>query len=104
MASRTDESKPREQSAKQQPQQSERAVAPSRVGGGLAPYSRDPFHYFRENMNRLFERFFATPLFPYEGGLERDGWGMDVREEEGAVVVRAEAPGFEPGDFDIQVR
>ncbi len=104
MASRTEESKPRDQAAKQ-PQQPERGMTPHRGGGSMAPYSRDPFHLFRENMNRLFERFFTGSLAPYyEGGMEHDGWGLDVREEEGAVVVRAEAPGFEPGDFDVQVR
>jgi HSP20 family protein len=27
-----------------------------------------------------------------------------MREDENNVTIRAEAPGFEPGDFDIQVR
>jgi HSP20 family protein len=36
---------------------------------------------------------------------EEDGWrwGLEIRDEDDAVVVRAEAPGFEPDDFDIQV-
>src|SRR5262249_15799754 len=95
---------PREQPTKQQPQHPERAVAPSRPGG-LAPYSRDPFHLFRENMNRLFERFFAGSLSPIlEGGMEHEGWGLDGREEGGAVVGRAEAPGFGRGELDVEVR
>jgi HSP20 family protein len=102
MAARTEEGKPREQSGKQQGQRPERAMTASR-SGDVMPYRRDPLHFFRDNMNRLFERFFSGSLFPYEG-MERESWGMDVREEDGAVVVRAEAPGFEPDDFDLQVR
>ena len=30
-------------------------------------------------------------------------WGLDVEETDDKVVVRAEAPGFEPGDFDLGV-
>jgi HSP20 family protein len=29
---------------------------------------------------------------------------MDLQEDDNAVTVRAEAPGFEPSEFDIQVR
>jgi HSP20 family protein len=32
------------------------------------------------------------------------GWAMEVRDEEDSMVVRAEAPGFEPEDFDLQIR
>ena len=32
------------------------------------------------------------------------GWGMDVEERDDSVIVHADAPGFEPGDFDLQVR
>jgi HSP20 family protein len=31
-------------------------------------------------------------------------WGIDMREDENNVTVRAEAPGFEAGDFDIRVQ
>lgn len=32
------------------------------------------------------------------------GWSVDVVDEEQAVMVRAEAPGFEAEDFDVQIR
>jgi HSP20 family protein len=31
-------------------------------------------------------------------------WDLDVEDREDKIVVRAEAPGFEPDDFDLQVR
>jgi HSP20 family protein len=40
--------------------------------------------------------------------LFEDGWmvgyGLDVEETDEAVIVRAEAPGFEAGDFALEVR
>ena len=30
-------------------------------------------------------------------------WGLEVRDEDDAVVVQAEAPGLEAGDIDVQV-
>jgi len=80
--------------------------APAPRTGSMAPYGREPFAMFREEMNRLFDRFYhGWPSWPgeWEGG-RWDGWGLDVQEDDGAVTVHAEAPGFEPGDFDVQVR
>ncbi len=47
----------------------------------------------------MFDRFSRGWL-----GLPAGGWGTDVWEDDDRVTVRAEAPGFEPADFDIQVR
>jgi HSP20 family protein len=57
----------------------------------------------RDDMDRLFERFAANwPAIAKDtGGWQ---WEVDVKDEPNAVVVRAEAPGFEAADFDIQVR
>jgi len=96
---------------KEQPNQKElpradgqqQAGPPAPARGSMAPFRREPFALFREEMNRLFDRFFSGWMSPWDGG-RWDGWGLEVREETGAVVVRAEAPGFEPGDFDVQVR
>jgi len=60
----------------------------------------------REEFDRMFDGFargwLGLPAGDWEDGWR--GWNLDVREEDDAVAVRAEAPGFEPGDFDIQVR
>jgi HSP20 family protein len=59
---------------------------------------------FRDEFDRMFERFFSG--WPVRWSEREDGWrwGMEVQEQENAVVVRAEAPGFEAGDFDVQVQ
>jgi len=90
------------------------SVKDQRNGGGRsqaeksvpAPFRREApsFSEARTPVHRLFEQFFRDWPFPGES-LERNWhWGFDVRETENTIVVRAEAPGFEPNDFDIQVR
>lgn len=57
----------------------------------------------RDEFDRLFERMVREfPSF-MEPGAEGWRWGVEVEDQEGKVVVRAEAPGFEPGDFDLRV-
>jgi HSP20 family protein len=63
-----------------------------------------PFNRLRDEFNRMFDQFFGGwPAF-WEGGQRQHHWGLDMDEDEKSVTVRAEAPGFEPQDFDIQVR
>ncbi|MBN9518075.1 Hsp20/alpha crystallin family protein [bacterium] len=71
-------------------------TTPDVVGGSMGPVAR-----LRDEFDRLFEQFSRGWL-----GMPtwRGSWGLDVRENDTAVTVRAEAPGFEPGDFDIQAR
>ena len=47
----------------------------------------------RDKLDQMFEQ------------LSHNGWrwGVEVRDEADAVVVQADAPGFEAGDFDIHV-
>ncbi|HEY3788817.1 MAG TPA: Hsp20/alpha crystallin family protein [Urbifossiella sp.] len=65
--------------------------------GGWSPMIR-----LREEFDRLYDRFFSRDLWDFPA--TRNNWGFDVRQDENTVTVRAEAPGFEPDDFDIQVR
>jgi HSP20 family molecular chaperone IbpA len=39
-------------------------------------------------------------------GGEARQWtpGIDVQERDDAIIVRADAPGFEPNDFDVEIR
>lgn len=63
----------------------------------------NPFHRLRDEFNRLFDHF--LPGWPSLGELQRsDGCGLDVQDDDQAITVRAEVPGFEAKDFDIQVR
>jgi len=105
MATRPEENKGKEQKPSQQGQAQGTggALAPSRRGA-LAPYGGfEPFYRFRQEFDRLFDQLIPGWPSPWPGG-RRDGWGLDVQEDDGTVTVRAEAPGFQPSEFDIQVR
>src|SRR5437868_9666886 len=66
----------------------------------LARREDNPVALMRREFDDLFDRVFGGwPLA--DGG--RPGWGLDLEDAGKEFVVRAEAPGFEPGDFDLQV-
>jgi len=74
-------------------------------GRDLISYGRwDPFARMRDEFDRLFDQYFRVVPTAWDTGARERTWGLDVRETEDAVVVEAEAPGFEPEDFDIEVR
>ncbi|MCU0875614.1 MAG: Hsp20/alpha crystallin family protein, partial [Pirellulaceae bacterium] len=57
----------------------------------------------RDEFDSLLNRFWNEG--PSLGGdwFSR-GWGLDVDENDSEYLVRTEAPGFEAGEFDVQVR
>jgi HSP20 family protein len=83
----------------QKPKQKEESTR----GGALARSSEFPFFLsrMRDEFDRLFDRFSLQWPSLWQGDGWR--WGLDVRDEDDAVVVQADAPGFEAGDFDLQV-
>jgi HSP20 family protein len=64
-----------------------------------------PLVRLRREFDRLFDDFLGglggLPGWPE---VHESNWGLDVDDQNDKIVVRAEAPGFEPDDFDIQVR
>jgi HSP20 family protein len=79
----------------------------TRRGGEPAPFG-DFFSFsldrIRDDFDRLFDRM--TRQFSAIADFNGEGWrwGLAVDDQADAVVVRAEAPGFEPNDFDIRVQ
>lgn len=71
--------------------------------GALVSHREFPFilSRMRDEFDRVFERLSRSWSDLWAGDGWR--WGVDVRDEEEAVVVQAEAPGFEVGDLDVQV-
>lgn len=72
-------------------------------GGAVAPYSEFPFFLsrMRDEFDRLFDRI--SQQWPSLWGGNGWRWGLDVQDEDAAIIIRAEAPGFEAGDFDVRV-
>jgi HSP20 family protein len=80
-------------------------VGPAGNGGALAPLRDFPtlMRRMQSEFGELFERFargWPISLEEFGPGWE---WGLDVEDKDDSVVVRAEAPGFEAGDFDLSV-
>jgi HSP20 family protein len=70
--------------------------------GALQTRNEDPFIDLRREFDSLMESFF-NDRFSQMTNTGRGGWGLDVEDKGNEYVVFAEAPGFEPGDFDVQV-
>jgi len=76
----------------------------SRSERAMARREPTPFDLLRREFASLFER--AFPAWPV---LFEPPWGMteprelELEEREGEVVVRAEVPGFEANELDVQL-
>lgn len=78
----------------------------SELAGNGGDFSRlRDFPHMLRRMQHEFEDLLAK--FSREMPLATNGngwhWGVDMEETPDAIEIRAEAPGFEAGDFDIQV-
>ncbi len=59
----------------------------------------NPFALLRHEFDSLFDDFFSRWPAPLT-----IGWGLDMQDAGKEVIVRAEAPGFETEEFDVQLR
>jgi HSP20 family protein len=59
---------------------------------------------FRDEMDAMFNQFFGNWPEALERTFGRDRfWALDFDENEKEYILKAEAPGFDPEDWDIQV-
>jgi HSP20 family protein len=72
--------------------------------GDLPMRRTHPLSQLQDQFDALWDRFFSGWPMPVEEefGSERF-WDLDMEEGDNEVIVRAEVPGFEPNDLDIQV-
>jgi len=60
--------------------------------------------WLRDEMDQVFDRFFGNWPATWEPALGQERlWDVDVKDTDNEIVVRAEAPGYDPTDFDINV-
>lgn len=57
----------------------------------------------QEEFNRLFDRWQWEWPTPTTGQINGWKWDVNMVDQDGTYVIRAEAPGFEANDFDVQV-
>jgi len=87
--------------ASQQQNLPTQTTGPSRLPARMFEH---PLQQFRGELDALFDRFFSGWPTLTDRGRGRDWlWDVDVEETDKDILVRAEAPGFEPKDFDIHV-
>lgn len=68
--------------------------------GGLSQRSQaDAMTQLRSDVDRMLQQFFNDD----ETQQWNSSLGCEVEDGEEAVLVRAEAPGFEPDEFDVQL-
>jgi HSP20 family protein len=79
-------------------------VKPAAEGRFLARLEDFPYQLsrMRAEFDHLLERLAGEWPSSWEGSDGRR-WGLEVEDQDDAVVVRAEAPGFEAGDFNLQL-
>jgi len=73
----------------------------SAPAGPLALREEMPFRMLRRELGSLFDRVFGD--WPEAFVAEPMMRGLEVEDREKEVVVRAEAPGFEVADFEINL-
>jgi HSP20 family protein len=73
-----------------------------RGSGALAERPRDALALMRRELNSLFDRFFTGwPGLGEEWPVAN--WGFDVEDAGKELIIHAEAPGFEPDDFNVEI-
>lgn len=71
----------------------------------IAPYrSQETGLTMREEFDRFVEHFLDRWHSHWPEVHSHWRWRVDIHDAGDSLVVRAEAPGFEPTDFDIQIR
>lgn len=82
---------------KMQEPMAESAQSPPRAVG-------HPLSRLRNEIDVLFDRFFSQWSAPLQAGWDPGRfWNVDLEDTDNEIRVRAEAPGFEPKDFNIHV-
>jgi HSP20 family protein len=113
MADKTSPKKEHAQAEQKQTEPRQTSPVPPGSGTSMTPTRRQEMttrggfpslFRLRDEFDRLFDQFFRGWPTMWEPTGHDYRWDLDVQDNDDAVVVRAEAPGFEPGDFDLEVR
>jgi HSP20 family protein len=74
-------------------------------GNGSELSSLRDFPTFLRRMQNEFQELMDRFSKDYSLASDGDGWrwGVNLEEKDDCILIRAEAPGFEADDFDIQV-
>ncbi len=72
----------------------------------LIPWRKkdQPIARLRDEFESLFDRFMSRWPAPFDAEYGFDTlWGLDVEDRDNEIFVRAEIPGFEADELDVQL-
>jgi HSP20 family protein len=73
-------------------------------GGQLAARGEQPLQRMHQSLNTLFDRMWRGWMAPFDRDFaSMRVWDFDVTENEKEIVVRAELPGFEENELNVQL-
>src|SRR5437762_2689667 len=80
------------------------STSQKRSGSPLAVRRERPLQRMHPNLNTLFDRMWSGWLAPFERDFSSMRvWDFDVSENDKEITVRAELPGFEENELDVQL-
>src|SRR5438105_4926847 len=80
------------------------STSQKRSAGPVAVRRERPLQRMHQNLNTLFDRMWGNWLGPFERDFSSMRvWDFDVTENDKEITVRAELPGFEENELDIQL-
>jgi HSP20 family protein len=67
--------------------------------------NQQPLARLQDEFESLFDRVLGGLPTPFDDDelLDERMWGLDIEERDNEVVVRADVPGFEPDELDVQL-
>jgi HSP20 family protein len=57
----------------------------------------------QNEFDELFDRLAKKMPSSFIEMQRNSAWGLDMEDQEDCIILRVEAPGFEPSDFDLRV-
>jgi HSP20 family protein len=72
--------------------------------GTEAPFGFPSLNRLRREFDDLWNRFFTEMPALWQAERMDQRWAFDVEDQPEAYLIKAEAPGFDPNDFQIELR
>jgi len=70
----------------------------------MSPWHDNPMQRMQRHFDNLFNRLWTGSLMPFEDDMATmRTWDFDLREKDNEIMVRAELPGFEENEIDVQL-
>lgn len=73
-------------------------------GGRMTTQRENPLARLRQDFDTLLDRLWGGSVLPFDQDFASlRVWDFDVKEDDHEITVRAEIPGFQPNEVDVQI-